>query len=585
MTNRPTCPLCGKGLVRRERRSDGKPFYGCSTFPKCRGTLDVSKVEGKNLTSKTTFEATNTIANLEVVEASKYHLNGKPFNPSPRQQAILDFVLNGTGNLFAEAYAGTGKSTTAAFVINQLPRSLQVVLFSFNKIIATEFREKYGLNAMTMHSFCFTAIQASLGRLRVDGQKKNKIAQKYFPLNKSLRRFVIKVAGLALNTCTDYNSVADLLTLIDKYNIEMDESITDAKDDNGQPIPLEWILSTVAPIIIESFQAIEDEKVIDFDEMLAYAVAANLIPKKFDFIFVDEAQDTNALQIEVVLAAIKDTGRFVFVGDRHQAIYGFRGAMTDAVDTIISRIKARVLPLDISYRCPQSHVLQLANPIVADIKAAPSNCEGIIRYNIASMTAIAEWKQLDEALVMCRTNAPLVRQALALIKTGKKARVAGRDIAEGLISLIERVDASNVDQLIEKLTIYRDREVERLTAYDKEDQAELLVDKVDCILAVAEGEVAVLAVIERLNNIFSDERGGILFSSVHRAKGMEAREVYIIEPNQMPFGKANKAWQKKQECNLAYVAFTRSLYRMTFVAGSPNMGKLTEITLVEEVQF
>jgi superfamily I DNA and RNA helicase len=88
-----------------------------------------------------------------------------------------------------------------------------------------------------------------------------------------------------------------------------------------------------------------------------------------------------------------------------------------------------------------------------------------------------------------------------------------------------------------------------------------------------------LEVINRLQTIFSDERGGILFSSVHRAKGMEHTDCYIIEPNQMPF-KSSRSWQFQQECNLAYVAFTRSLARMTFVEGRPNMSKLCDCNAV-----
>ena len=33
-----TCPKCGAAMVRRERGSDGSPFWGCSRFPQCRGT-------------------------------------------------------------------------------------------------------------------------------------------------------------------------------------------------------------------------------------------------------------------------------------------------------------------------------------------------------------------------------------------------------------------------------------------------------------------------------------------------------------------------------------------------------------------
>ena len=38
----PTCPRCGDAMVRRIRRSDGTPFLGCSRFPQCRGTRQLS---------------------------------------------------------------------------------------------------------------------------------------------------------------------------------------------------------------------------------------------------------------------------------------------------------------------------------------------------------------------------------------------------------------------------------------------------------------------------------------------------------------------------------------------------------------
>ena len=37
----PTCPKCGAIMVKRVRGSDGAPFWGCSTFPECRGTREM----------------------------------------------------------------------------------------------------------------------------------------------------------------------------------------------------------------------------------------------------------------------------------------------------------------------------------------------------------------------------------------------------------------------------------------------------------------------------------------------------------------------------------------------------------------
>ena len=40
--SQPTCPKCGLAMVRRARGRDGAPFWGCSTFPRCRGTREMA---------------------------------------------------------------------------------------------------------------------------------------------------------------------------------------------------------------------------------------------------------------------------------------------------------------------------------------------------------------------------------------------------------------------------------------------------------------------------------------------------------------------------------------------------------------
>lgn len=559
-------------MVLRTNSRDQSKFWGCSKFPACRGTRN----HQTEVTSQPAVHQPIIAQQSTSYVTSQYTLNNKPFNPSQRQLDILEFVKTSQGNLFVNAYAGTGKSTTCAWVISQLPRSLQVILFAFNKSIATEFRNKYGFNASTMHSFGFQCLNEALGNLKVKGNKKNDIAQRYFPLHKSLRRFVVRVASLAINTRTDYTNVEALQAMINHYGIELDSAILEAKDELGNIIPLEAILSRVASVILDSMEMVETDKVIDYDEMLYYPLFANIIPAKFDIIFVDEAQDTNALQIAFVKKAAKQNGRFVFVGDRHQAIYGFRGAMTDAVDNIVNAFNATVLPLDITYRCPQSHVRDMANMIVPGIIAAPNNAEGSIRY-IGEEAARSEWKQLDDALIMCRTNAPLVKACLALIKTGKRAKIAGRNISEGLIALVEQMDANNVDELVTKLEKYLSLEVARLLERDLDDQADALTDKVDCVMAFCDGQTEVIQVINKIDNLFvreDDGKGIVLFSSVHRAKGMENRNCFCLEPKQLPF-KATQEWQMEQERNLAYVCFTRSLLNFTFVGGQPNWDRLT----------
>jgi hypothetical protein len=37
----PRCPRCGAEMKKRYRRSDSKPFYGCSQYPECKGTINI----------------------------------------------------------------------------------------------------------------------------------------------------------------------------------------------------------------------------------------------------------------------------------------------------------------------------------------------------------------------------------------------------------------------------------------------------------------------------------------------------------------------------------------------------------------
>lgn len=66
--------------------------------------------------------------------------------------------------------------------------------------------------------------------------------------------------------------------------------------------------------------------------------------------------------------------------------------------------------------------------------------------------------------------------------------------------------------------------------------------------------------LERIDLLFaSQDEDGVVLSTIHRAKGMESKRVYIAEPERLPLVWDNqKEWQKQQEDNLLYVALSRS---------------------------
>jgi superfamily I DNA/RNA helicase len=65
--------------------------------------------------------------------------------------------------------------------------------------------------------------------------------------------------------------------------------------------------------------------------------------------------------------------------------------------------------------------------------------------------------------------------------------------------------------------------------------------------------------------VFSEDKAAVQFSSAHRSKGLEAENVYILEPGLMPHPMAKLEWEKEQEGNVWWVAHTRSKKTLTFV--------------------
>ncbi len=73
--------------------------------------------------------------------------------------------------------------------------------------------------------------------------------------------------------------------------------------------------------------------------------------------------------------------------------------------------------------------------------------------------------------------------------------------------------------------------------------------------------------IDKINAMFEDKQAGIWLSTIHRAKGLEADNVFIIDGHKLPYNFGGQVWQKQQEANLAYVAYTRAKDSLTIVKG------------------
>ncbi len=93
----------------------------------------------------------------------------------------------------------------------------------------------------------------------------------------------------------------------------------------------------------------------------------------------------------------------------------------------------------------------------------------------------------------------------------------------------------------------------------------LTQSKVDTIIAIADGCEDVTDVTNKIASTFSDEVEGVVFSSIHKAKGLEAKNIFLLKPDLLPHPMAKQPWELQQERNLQYVAYTRTLEKLSIV--------------------
>lgn len=264
-----------------------------------------------------------------------------------------------TKNLCISAVAGSGKTTTIVEGLKVLPKTVpggflppKTTFLAFNKAIAETLQQRVPRHVAcsTFHSLGFRALKDSGQATRdtkVDGRKCAKLVFDRVGRDCPDVAAIIKLVSLCKSRWPAAQSSRDVEDLLDLHELSFDD-------------PREAI-STVLRVLEKSNS---DLRTIDFDDMLWLPVLLGCRFSTQDYIFVDEAQDTNDIQLEILdrlqhpwVSNQPDEQysktRLCFVGDPWQAIYGFRGANADSMSRITTRFSCKTLPLDVSYRCPK----------------------------------------------------------------------------------------------------------------------------------------------------------------------------------------------------------------------------------------
>ena len=491
--------------------------------------------------------------------------NIRPTGWSLQQQNILAWFETGIGNLVVRARAGTGKTTIIVEGVKHAPER-NILLCAFNKAIATELSERLDGKgtARTLHSIGNGCVSRYWERLRIASPIKlraDSLTEQVCGTTApdSIKSLVSKLHTKGREIAPHARWVGDLTDLAITFECEPDERWAgtgyDLRYVEMKALAAMELAATVKPV----------NTGIDFSDMIFLPCRNGWLIPQFDLVVVDEAQDMTLAQLEIAEGVCK--GRLCVVGDDRQAIYGFRGADSQALDRLKGKLHAQEMGLNTTYRCAKS-IVALAKTLVPDFQCG-NTTEGDVTYILTEQ--LAE-KAGPGDFVLSRLNAPLVSTAMRLLKIGKRACVKGRDIGKGLVSLVRKLRARSVPDFLKKVDVWKDRELHRLQKIKNTDtRQEAVKDQADMLQELAEGAHNVAEITTRIENLFKDGLGAagmITCSSVHRAKGLEADRVFVLRNTLRAFPGTSPVAEDQllDEFNITYVAITRAKQHLVWVS-------------------
>lgn len=321
------------------------------------------------------------------------------------------------------AGAGSGKTRVLtykiAWLMEQGLKPWQILALTFTNKAAREMKERIGrlvgeeraryLQMGTFHSVFSRILRAEADRI---GYNANFTIYDQTDA-RSLVKAIIKEMGLD-DKVYKPNAVADRISMAKNHLILSGHygQTAWAQDDAHGKRP------QIANIYIRYAERCRQANAMDFDDLLVQTYVLfqthedvrQKYVERFQFVLVDEYQDTNFAQQAIVLQLTRDRQRVCVVGDDAQSIYSFRGANIDNILNFQSAYdNARLFKLEQNYRSTQL-IVQAANSLIRkNERQIPKdvysrNEEG------ERLTLKPAYSDREEALIVCQDIKRIKRQ-------------------------------------------------------------------------------------------------------------------------------------------------------------------------------
>lgn len=429
--------------------------------------------------------------------------------PTPEQQNCVELFKTGQ-RLRINAYAGAGKTSTLKLLAKATPKAGTYV--AFNKSIADDARRAFTPNVAcsTMHSLAFRAMVRHYGPEKMTGSVNGGFLAAKLNLREveAAPKFYIRPRSwgwLVAETVKRWQRSGK--AMIDTADVPVDGKL-------GTLPPA--TLSSIRHRIVKEAEALW-ERMIDKSSdipmghdgyLKLWALGKPALPGRF--ILLDEAQDTNGVVLELMR---HQEAQVVCVGDKHQAIYEWRGALNAMVE----------LPADVEARLSQSFRFGTA---IGDYAT-------VILKLLGETLPLRGFEQIDSRIgeiekptaILARTNSRLIEELFGHLEAGRKPHiVGGTSEVMQYVTAAERLQAGqSVDSPLEFFGFNDWAEVEMVA--NSEEGTPDLRRWVKLI-----GDHGTEKLKRALEGLPRDERNAdVVLSTAHKSKGREWPEVRLLD--------------------------------------------------------
>ena len=478
-----------------------------------------------------------------------------PYILTPEQQAILA----STSDIRINAVAGSGKTSTMIAYAASRPAGSRILYLAFNRSVKLEAARRFAAEGLrqvrieTAHSLAYRAmVPGSRYKVRPQGFKTQEIVT-LLQLKGSGEKHTEYILATHINRFITYfcNSDAGKVSELNYLDTVHDAPAKTYVRQHYRAI------EHGTRLLLAQMDAAQIDIIHDF-YLKKFQLTKPLLP--YDYILFDEGQDASGAMLHIFLRqpAVK-----VIVGDTHQQIYGWRYAVNS-----LTRTEFESHQLSSSFRFYPS-IAELAKAILKwkeklDLPAK------------VQIEGRGKCKERKSKATLARTNSGLLVAAVDYISDPRNSR---KIYFEGNInSYTYAEDGASLYDILglyqQKREFIRDplvksmKNMEELEEYVEKAEDPQMAMMVELVKEYTTQLPAIIKELKELH-IGDEERdkAGMIFSTVHRAKGMEYDEVFLaadfIHEKKLERWKSDKEkapdiqkWN--EEINLLYVAVTRA---------------------------